>query len=110
MTNTSNTPSKPPLPWNCSADQGVAIPGWDEAAKPPSAPESFEQPAEIACAVSREKLSVVQLGFDSSGRLVRLSAVGGQLKAPVREPDEIIHEARFRSWAVEYPYRYGIDE
>jgi hypothetical protein len=30
------------------ADHGVAIPGWDEAAKPPSPLERVEQPAEIA--------------------------------------------------------------
>jgi hypothetical protein len=92
------------------ADHGVAAPGWDEAAKPPSGPESVQQPAEIACAVSREGLSVVQVGFDSNGRLVRLSAVGGHLNAPVREPGEIMHEARFKSWVLEYPYRYGIDD
>ena len=92
------------------ADHGVAIPGWDEAAEPPSAPERVEQPAEIACAVSREGVSVVQVGFDSNGRVVRLSAVGGHLQPPVREPDEIMHEERFETWALEYPYRYGIDE
>lgn len=93
-----------------TADHGVAVPGWDEAAKPPSAPERVEQPAEIACAVSREGLSVVQVAFDANGRLVRLSAVGGHLQAPVREPDDIMNEERFKAWAVEYPYRYGIDE
>jgi hypothetical protein len=92
------------------ADHGVAIPGWDEAAKPPSPPEQVEQPAEIARAVSREGISVLQVGFDSNGRLVRLSTIGGHLQAPVREPDDIINEERFKAWAVEYPYRYGIDE
>jgi hypothetical protein len=92
------------------ADYGVAIPGWDEVAKPPAAPERVEQPAEIACAVSRQGLSVVQLGFDSNGRLVRLSAVGGHLQAPVRERDDIMREERFKAWTEEYPYRYGINE
>jgi hypothetical protein len=92
------------------ADHGVAIPGWDEAAKPPSAPERVETPAETACAASQEGLSVVQVGFDSNGRLVRLSAVGGHLQAPVREPDDIINEERFKAWSVEYPYQYGLDE
>jgi hypothetical protein len=92
------------------ADQGVAIPGWDEAAKPPSPPESVEQPSEIACAISREGVSVVQVGFDSNGGLVRQSAVGGYLQAPVREPYDIMHQERFETWTAEYPYRYGIAE
>ena len=37
------------------AHYGVAIPGWDEAAEPPSAPERVEEPAEIACAVSGQE-------------------------------------------------------
>lgn len=92
------------------ADYGVAIPGWDEAAKPPSAAERVEQPAEIACAVSQQGLSVVQVGFDSNGRFVRLSTVGGQLQAPVREPDDNMNEDRFDAWSVEFPYRYGLDD
>jgi hypothetical protein len=91
------------------ADHGVALPGWDEAAKPPSAPERVEEPAEIACAVSCEGLSVVQVGFDSDGRLVRLNAVEGHLQSPVREPEDVMLEERFKIWAMEYPYRYGTD-
>ncbi|WP_439549056.1 CHAT domain-containing protein [Falsiroseomonas sp.] len=93
------------------ADRGVAMPGWDEAAEPPAAPRQLEEPAEIACAVSRDAgVSVVQAGFDASGRLVRVSAVGGNLEPPIRELDDVFHEARFRAWAVDYPYQYGIDE
>lgn len=92
------------------ADYGLAIPGWDEAAKPPDAPKRVEQPAEIAAALSLQGLSVVQIGFDSNGRLVRLATVGGHLQTPVREPDDIICEERFRSWTEAYPHRYGIEE
>jgi hypothetical protein len=52
----------------------------------------------------------VQVGFDSNGRLVRLSAIGGHLQTPVREPDDIMSEERFKAWALDYPYQYGIDE
>ena len=92
------------------ADRGVAVPGLDEAAVPAPPPKRVEEPAEIACSISRDGLSVVQAGFDSSGRLVRVSAVGGRLEAPVREPDEVILEERFKRWAARYPDLYGIDE
>jgi hypothetical protein len=92
------------------ADHGVAIPGWDDAPKPPVTAESVGEPSEIARAVSREGLSVVQVGFDSNGQLVRLSAVGGHLQAPIREPDDILNMERFKAWARQYPYRYGVDE
>ncbi len=85
------------------ADRGVAVPGWSEAASPPAAPKRIEEPAEMACSVSGQGLSVVQVGFDSNGQLVRLSAVGGQLELPVREPDEIMEEKRFKNWALKYP-------
>ena len=92
------------------ADRGVAVPGWDEAPVPPPVPERVGEPAEIARSISREGLNVVQVGFDASGRAVRLSAVGGNLEAPVREPDAVMLKERFESWTAEYPYAYGIDE
>ncbi|CRI67020.1 hypothetical protein THIOKS13330026 [Thiocapsa sp. KS1] len=92
------------------SDQGVAVPGWDEAAKPPAAPNCVEEPAEIACSIAREGLSVVQAGFDTFGRLVRVDAIGGRLDSPRREPDDVMNEERFQRWAAEYPYAYGIDE
>ena len=60
--------------------------------------------------ISRDGLNIVQAGFDAFGRLVRVSAVGGRLEAPVREPDDVMLEERFKRWAAEYPYAYGIDE
>ena len=92
------------------ADRGVAAPGWDEAAEPPPAPSRIEGPGEIACSISQEGPSIVQAGFDVTGRLVRVSTVGGHLQSPVCEPDEVINEERFRVWAARYPYAYGIDE
>ena len=65
------------------ADRGVAMPGWDETAEPPPAPKRVDEPAEIACSISREGLSVVQAGFDTVGRLVRVSAIGGHLEVPI---------------------------
>jgi hypothetical protein len=92
------------------ADWGVAIPGWDETSQPPPAPKKVSEPAEIACSISLEGISVVQVGFDTFGRLVRISAVGGRLEAPVREPSDIMLEERLRRWAIEHPYRYGVDD
>jgi hypothetical protein len=91
------------------ADRGVAVPGWDEAAEPPPGPQRVEEPAEIACSLSKEGLSVVQVGFDAAGRLVRISAVDGAIGDPVRESD-INAQELFRKWATRYPFDYGIDE
>lgn len=91
------------------ADRGVAVPGWDEIAEPPPAPEAITKPAQLACSISRDGLSVVQAGFDASGRLVRVSAVDGELEAPVRENVDVIQEERFKEWAHKYPYGYGLD-
>lgn len=92
------------------ADHGVAVPGWDEAAAPPPLPGRIEEPAETACAVSADGLSVVQLGFDARGYLVRVAAVNGEVQAPVREADNVFNRERFGHWASAYPYAYGIDE
>jgi hypothetical protein len=92
------------------ADRGVAVPGWDEAAVPPPLPGRIEEPAEIACSISLGGLSVVQIGFDASGHLVRAAAVNGQLQPPVREADDVFNRERFARWASDYPYAYGIDE
>jgi hypothetical protein len=91
------------------ADRGVGVPGWDEAAEPSPPPQNIAEAAEIARSISREGLSVVQAGFDSSGRLVRVSTVDGYIEYPVREPDDVIHEKRFKVWSGKYPYAYGID-
>lgn len=91
------------------ADRGVGVPGWDEASEPPPPPRNIDEPAEIARSISREGLSVVQAGFDSSGRFVKVSTVDGHMEAPVREPDDVMLEERFTIWSKKYPYAYGID-
>lgn len=92
------------------ADRGVGMPGWDEAPEPPPPPQNIGEAAEIARSISREGLSVVQAGFDSSGRLVRVSTVDGHMEAPVRESDDVMLAKRFAIWSKKYPYAYGIDE
>jgi len=92
------------------ADRGVAMPGWDEKPEPPPALGDIDEAAEIASSISREGVSVVQAGFDSSGRLVRVSTVNGQIKPPLREPENIMNAERFKIWSKKYPYAYGIDE
>jgi len=91
------------------ADRGVGVPGWDEAPQPPLPPQNINEVAEIACLLSLDGLSVVQVGFDSSGQLVRICTVNGDMESPVREPDHIINEERFANWSRKYPYAYGID-
>ncbi len=92
------------------ADRGVSVPEWDEAPEPPPPPKNIDEAAEIARSISREGLSVVQAGFDSSGRLVRVSTVDGHMETPVREPNNVMLEERFTIWSKKYPYAYGIDE
>lgn len=92
------------------ADRGVALPGWDEAPAPPPPPRTSKETADVARAVSRAGLSVVQAGFDENGHLVRLATVDGELGRPVREPDHVIREERVKSWAADFPFRYGVDE
>ena len=91
------------------ADRGVAMPGWDEAAEPPPAPSSAKEAGAFARQFSREGVSIVQVGWDDRGRLVRLEAIDGALGVPVREPEELIEEQRFRAWSTSFPYAYGID-
>ena len=91
-------------------DRGVAVPGWDEAAVPAAAPGAIGEPAEIARAISRGSISVVQAGFDEFGSLVRVSTIDGNVEAPVRESGDVIAEERLKRWAVDFPYAYGIDE
>lgn len=91
------------------ADRGVGVPEWDETPEPAPPPQKIDEVAEIACAISREGLSVVQAGFDSSGRLVRVSSVEGHMETPLREPDNLILAERFTIWSEKYPYAYGID-
>jgi len=56
-------------------------------------------------------LSARSENFDDYGccgalaRLVRVSAAAGHLHAQIREPDDLMHESRFKTWAVDFPYR-----
>lgn len=92
------------------ADRGVALPAWDEAAVPAPAPATVGEAAEIARAISRAGLNVLQTGFDENGRLVRLATAGGETDHPVREAADVILEERMRRWAIDFPYAYGVDE
>lgn len=91
------------------ADRGVGLPGWDESPEPPPPLQDIDEAAEIARSISREGLSVVQAGFDASGRLVRVSTIDGHMETPVREPDNVILAERFTIWSKKYPYDYGTD-
>lgn len=92
------------------ADRGVALPGWDEAAIPVPPPAALGETVEIARSISRAGISVVQVGFDEDGRLVRLSTTKGRVGQAVREPDDIILEERLKQWRIKFPFSYGLDE
>jgi hypothetical protein len=92
------------------ADRGVAMPGWDGVAEPPPPPRSVNEPKVIAGNISRQGISVVQAGWDNRGRLVRVEAIAGELKDPVRDSDKLISEERFRTWSASFPYEYGVNK
>lgn len=92
------------------ADRGVALPGWDEAAIPAPAPAAVRETAEIARSISRTGVSIVQVGFDENGRLVRLATTNGEVGEAIREPEDVILEERMKQWAAKFPFAYGIDE
>lgn len=91
------------------ADRGTALPNWDEAAAPPALPEQG-QPAAMARLISAEGVDVLQLGFNSMGRLIRLATSNGELGKPTVEDGDKFSRAAFHAWSQAFPFRYGIDE
>ncbi len=91
------------------ADLGTALPNWDETAEPPLL-QGQGQPAAIARSISAQGVDVLQLGFDSNGRLIRVASSNGELGAPIAEDGDKFSSAAFHVWSQEFPFRYGIDE
>lgn len=91
------------------ADQGTALPNWDEAAAPPAL-LGQGQPAAIARSISADGLDVLQLGFDATGRLIRLVTSNGELGKPTVEDGDKFSRPAFQAWSQSFPFRYGVDE
>ncbi|SDG17508.1 CHAT domain-containing protein [Thalassobaculum litoreum] len=92
------------------ADRGVAIPSWDEAATPPPRPTIVSEVGESARRISEKGISVVQLGWDARGRMVRLYSSEGSIGPAEREPSELISEERYNEWKERFPYAYGVED
>ena len=90
------------------ADQGTALPNWDDVSAPPAKLEQG-QPAAIARTISDEGVDVLQLGFDANGRLIRLATSNAELGAPTAEDEEMFSRTVFNNWLQRYPYCYGFD-
>ena len=90
------------------ADQGTALPNWDDVSAPPAKLEQG-QPAAIARRISAEGVDVLQLGFDANGRLIRLATSNAELGTPTAEDEEMFSRTDFNNWSQKFPYRYGID-
>lgn len=71
---------------------------------------AVRETAEIARSISRTGVSIVQVGFDENGRLVRLATTNGEVGEAIREPEDVILEERMKQWAAKFPFAYGIDE
>lgn len=91
------------------ADWGTALPHWDEKASPPSVPKKDDPPA-IARAISADGISVLQLGLDADGRLVRLTTTAGTQGLATCEPLEQFSQKVFHDWSHDFPRRYGLDD
>jgi len=91
------------------SDWGAALPGWDEAAAPPSALRK-EEPAAIARSISSSGPAILQLGLDANGSLIRAISASGRNGAAIREASDIFSQEAFHDWMLEFPRRYGYDD
>ncbi|MCK1288942.1 hypothetical protein IVB41_34090 [Bradyrhizobium sp. 44] len=89
------------------SDLAVVPPG----AARPVLPQQVEGPLAQATVLSAgASLPVVFLGLDSEGFLVRTTVAPDGAAAAVREDKSVFDRGRFRKWAEEFPFRYGVDE
>lgn len=91
------------------ADRSVATPGWEAVARPVPAAGSARELASQAEALSREGASLLLLGLDRDGALIRTTVVGGTAQPPAREPDAVFDRGALRHWAQAFPYQYAFD-
>lgn len=92
------------------ADRAIATPGWESTAKPPPPLATRGEPAAIAKAISAEGVTLVMAALTADERLVWVAVSAGQLSPVVCEEADVFSAAGLRSWAREFPYRYGVDE
>lgn len=88
------------------ADGAVASPGWEGASVPPPKPASMGEPAAIARQISSLGAAVLLAGLDERGRMVRVTAVQGQLGPAVSEETDVFSRAKFAAWQKKYPRSY----
>lgn len=70
-------------------------------------PASIQEPAELAEEFSRLGISVVLLGLNTKGNLVRVTAKKGSLGTVTREDPAVFSKARFDDWSKQFPYGYA---
>ncbi|MFT4118346.1 CHAT domain-containing protein [Bradyrhizobium sp.] len=91
------------------ADRAIPAPGWQITSKPLPRLVKIEDAADIAQALSQERISVVLLGVDAKHQLTRIDWVERH-SSVTKEPSDVFSVSAYRDWTSEFPFRYGIDE
>ena len=89
------------------SDLAIVAPGSKDPVLPHEVGRPLAQAAALAAATS---LAVVFVGMGSEGALLRVTVGPEGAMPPVREDKTVFDRERFRKWAAEFPFKYGVDE
>jgi hypothetical protein len=89
------------------SDLAIIPPGSKDAVLPHEVSRPLAQAVALAAATS---LPVVFVGMGSEGALLRVTVSPEGAIPPVREDKTVFDRERFRKWAAEFPFKYGVDE
>jgi hypothetical protein len=91
------------------SDRATAMPGWEATSRPAEQMKDEGEAARWAAEISAEGICVVMAGFNSEGRLLRVTAQNGVLNTPIAEPTERFSADSLEAWARDFPYAYGLE-
>jgi hypothetical protein len=91
------------------ADRSVTTPAWEAVARPAPAAGSARELAGGAKVLSCGGASLLLLGLDRDGTLIRTSVESGTIHAVEREPKAVFDREALTHWSQDYPYRYAFD-
>ncbi|WP_165933134.1 CHAT domain-containing protein [Rhizobium sp. BK068] len=91
------------------SDRAIPAPGWSITSAPLPKLASVGTASEMAGELSREGVSILQMGVSRDNHLVGVDWGGGRGRVSVESKD-VFSVTHYRDWQSEFPYRYGIDE
>ncbi|MGU3660225.1 CHAT domain-containing protein [Methylobacterium fujisawaense] len=91
-------------------DRALAMPGWTDAKRPPTAPDGTNVVADALRQISALGTAVVLSGLAENGTLVRVDAVDGKVGQPLREDPNLFSRDLLDKWARDYPFHYGTEK